>query len=97
MEPPPRTRHQHCSPHQTPPVDSALAAGGSASLTDGVVCVVGTSSTVGVSSVTCQCFDACFELPHEGAALVTDSRDHVSRAPSRSDLDVKRLPQIGDL
>jgi hypothetical protein len=46
--------------------------------------------------VTCQCFDACFELPRDGAALVNQSRDQVIRALSRFDLGVMRLPQIGD-
>jgi hypothetical protein len=38
-----------------------------------------------------------FELLHEVAALVNQSRDQAIRAPSCFDLCVKRLPQIGNL
>jgi hypothetical protein len=41
--------------------------------------------------------DPCFELPHEAAALVNQSRDQAICAPSCFDLCVKRLPQIGNL
>jgi hypothetical protein len=41
--------------------------------------------------------DPCFELPHEVAALVNQSRDQAIRASSCFDLYVKRLPQIGNL
>jgi hypothetical protein len=41
--------------------------------------------------------DPCFELPHQAAALVNQSRDQAIRAPSCFDLCVKRLRQIGNL
>jgi hypothetical protein len=39
--------------------------------------------------------EPCFELRYEVAALANHSRDQVIRAPSRFDLGVKRLPQVG--